>query len=151
MHPLRAPVSISRLSNGRLHRAVVALPDAMGEPGRGYQERIVFFEAKGTADAALQLEHLLAMAWCCDTAGWVEDGAIYNIRAIDELMERPAADATRELQLLEIGWGGGVGPDQAHYARTDDVDLFVTPRVGARLRELHAIVDTLYAAAPRPI
>ncbi|SOE87392.1 hypothetical protein SAMN05446935_8011 [Burkholderia sp. YR290] len=36
-------------------------------------------------------------------------------------MERPAADATGELQLLEIGLGTGA----AHSARTDDVDLFV--------------------------
>lgn len=64
-------------------------------------------------------------------------------------MERPAANASRELQLLEIGWRGGVGPDNVHYARSEDVDLFVTPRVAARLRELLAIVDTLYAAAPR--
>lgn len=98
-------VSVGRLGNGRLHRAVVVLPDAMGEPGRGYQERIVFFEVRGTTDAALHLERLLATASCCDTTGWCEDGAIYNIKPINELMERPATDAARELQLLEIGWG----------------------------------------------
>jgi hypothetical protein len=64
---------------------------------------------------------------------------------LGELMDRPAANVTRELQLLETGWGGGVGPDNAH---SENVDLFVTPRVAARLRELPAIVDALYAAAP---
>ncbi|WP_322058458.1 hypothetical protein [Paraburkholderia sp. J63] len=149
MKAIPAPVSIAGLGNGRLHRAVVALPDAMGEPGRGYQERIVFFEAPHGADAATHLEYLLAAAWCIDTADWCERGFIYNIRDQGELMERPATGTARELQLLEIGWGGGVGPDQAHYARTEEVDLFVTPRVAARLRELLAIVDTLYAAATR--
>lgn len=149
MKAIPAPVSIAGLGNGHLHRAVVALPDAMGERDRGYQERIVFFEAPRLADFAGHLERLLAAAWCIDTRGWCERGFIYNIRSLGELMERPAVGATRELQLLEIGWGGGVGPDNAHYARTDDVDLFVTPRVAARLRELLAIVDTLYAAGPR--
>lgn len=149
MKPIAAPVTIAVLGNGRLHRAVVALPDAMGERDRGYQERIVFFEAPRIADAAAHLERLLAAAWCTDTRDWCERGFIYNVRALGELMERPGQGATRELQLLEIGWGGGVGPDNAHYARTEDVDLFVTPRVAARLRELLAIVDTFYAAAPR--
>lgn len=148
MKAIPALLSIAGLGNGCLHRAVVALPDAMGEPGRGYQERIVFFEAPHGADAATHLEYLLAATWCIDTAGWCERGFIYNIRDIGELMERPATGAARELQLLEIGWGGGVGPDNSHYARTDDVDLFVTPRVAKRLRGLLGIVDTLYAAEP---
>lgn len=109
----------------------------------------MFFEARRIADAAAHLERLLAAAWCIDTQDWCEPGFIYNVRPIGELTERPGVAATRELQLLEIGWGGGVGPDNAHYARAEDVDLFVTPRVAARLRELLAIVNTFYAAAPR--
>lgn len=36
----------------------------------------MFFEAPRTADAAVHLDRLLAVAWCTDTAGWCEDGAI---------------------------------------------------------------------------
>lgn len=58
MKAIPASVSMTVLGNGRLHRAVVALPDAMGERDRGYQERVVFFEALRTADAAVHLERL---------------------------------------------------------------------------------------------
>lgn len=112
MKPIAVPVTIAVLGNGRLHRAVVALPDAMGERDRGYQERLVFFEAPRTAatdDAAAHLERLLAAAWCTDTRDWCERGFIYNVRALGELKERPGQGATRELQLLEIGWAAGSG------------------------------------------
>jgi hypothetical protein len=63
MKAIPVPVSITVLGNGRLHRAVVELPDAMGERDRGYQERIVVFDAPRTADAAVHLERLVAVAW----------------------------------------------------------------------------------------
>ncbi|WP_155636358.1 hypothetical protein [Burkholderia cepacia] len=37
---------------------------------------------------------------------------------------------------------------KAYYARTPDVDLFVTPRFAARPRELLAFVDQMYETRP---
>ncbi|HFT8010360.1 TPA: hypothetical protein ACU9T0_006020 [Burkholderia cenocepacia] len=107
----------------------------------------MFFEAPRGKDEAAHLEQLLSTAWCVDTQGWAEDGAIYNIYSAAELYERNP-DPTADLGLLDIGGGtDGVGPAKAYYARTPDVDLFVTPCVAARLRELLAIVDGFYAQA----
>ncbi|RQU52923.1 hypothetical protein DF143_32630 [Burkholderia cenocepacia] len=107
----------------------------------------MFFEAPRGKDEAAHLEQLLSAAWCVDTQGWAEEGAIYNIVSATELYARNT-DPTAELGLLDIGGGtDGVGPNKAYYARPSDVDLFVTPRVAARQRELLAIVDSLYETA----
>ncbi|WP_157636849.1 hypothetical protein [Burkholderia ubonensis] len=150
MKKLMPTLTIDALGTGLLHRAVVALPDALCEPGQVASERIVFFEAPSPASAAAHLEQLLAAAWGVDTRGWTEHGCIYNLFDAHELIARAfGAAAAGELRVLEIGAGpDGVGPDRVVYARAADVDLFVTPRVAARLRALLAIVERLYGTAP---
>ncbi|KVE22189.1 hypothetical protein WI92_22545 [Burkholderia vietnamiensis] len=153
MDPLKKwmpALTIDALGTGVLYRAFVALPDALCEPGQVAQERTVFFEAPTSAGAAAHLEQLLAAAWGVDTRGWTERGCIYNLFDAHELVARAfGAAAAGELRLLEIGAGpDGVGPDRVYYARAADVDLFVTPRVAARLRALLAIIEHLYETAP---
>ncbi|MGU7843805.1 hypothetical protein ACV22V_30610 [Burkholderia sp. AW33-5] len=145
---LKPALPITALGTGILHRAIVALPPELCEPGQ-YDERIVFFEAPSAESASAHLRQLLAVAWGVDTHDWSERGFIYNVHNPRELAERAfGAAAAGELRLLEIGGGNdGVGPDRVYYARVDDVDLFVTPRVAARLRELLALVDQLYLEA----
>ncbi|WP_124920364.1 hypothetical protein [Burkholderia stagnalis] len=138
-------LTIDALGTGILHRAFVALPDILCEPGQVAQERTVFFEAPSLASAATHLEQLLAAAWGVDTRDWTERGFIYNLVDSRELVERAAgAAAAGELRLFEIG----AGPDRLYYARAADVDLFVTPRVAARLRALLAIVEQVDETAP---
>ncbi|ENH6341071.1 hypothetical protein QZM46_08765 [Burkholderia vietnamiensis] len=106
------------------------------------------FEVPHGKDEVAHLEQLLAHAWCVDTRGWTEDGAIYNIYSAAELYE-DKSDPAVDLRLLDIGGGSdGVGPAKAYYARTPVVDLFVTPRVAMRLRELLAVVDQMYEHSP---
>ncbi|CAG2382988.1 MULTISPECIES: hypothetical protein [Burkholderia] len=141
------PILTTALTTGTLYRAFVVLPDALCQSRGSYEERTVFFEAPRGADEAAHLQRLLAHAWCVDTQDWAEDGAIYNIYSAAELYA-DKTDPTVDLRLLDIGGGpDGVGPTKAYYARTADVDLFVTPRVAARLRELLAIVDSFYEKA----
>ncbi|MDN7431423.1 hypothetical protein [Burkholderia sp. AU45388] len=144
--PVRA-IRTSSLATGVLYRAFVALPDALCRSRGAYDERTVFFEVPRGKGKAAHLELLLSAAWCVDPQGWAEEGAIYNIYSAAELYERNT-DPTAELELLDIGGGtDGIGPNKAYYARPSDVDLFVTPRVAARLRELLAIVESLYETA----
>lgn len=51
--------------------AVIALPDAMAEHYRGYQEQIVFFKAPRTSDAVVHLGPLLTAVWCINAKGLV--------------------------------------------------------------------------------
>lgn len=144
---------ITALPSGQLHRAIVSLPPRLC-PDRRLQERIVFFEVQLGHHPGTYLERLLAITWCVNTRGWLDDGLIYNF---DSARERLAggsygSEATGELRLLEVGCGGGfssgaVGPEFIHYARARDVDLFVSPRVAARLRALLDDVEALYRAA----
>ena len=144
---LERPILTTGLTTGTLYRAFVVLPDALSRSRGTFDERTVFFEAPRGKDEAAHLEQLLAHAWCVDTRGWAEDGAIYNIYSAAELYA-DKTDPAVDLRLLDIGGGpDGVGPTKAYYARTPDVDLFVTPRVAARLRELLAIVDAFYTKA----
>ncbi|WP_321944894.1 hypothetical protein [Burkholderia cenocepacia] len=141
------PILTTGLTTGTLYRAFVVLPDALRRSPGSFDERTVFFEVPRGKDEAAHLEQLLAHAWCVDTRGWTEDGAIYNIYSAAELYA-DKTDPAVDLRLLDIGGGpDGVGPTKAYYARTPDVDLFVTPRVAARLRELFAIVDSFYEKA----
>jgi hypothetical protein len=144
--PIRA-IRTSSLTTGVLYRADGALPDALCRSRDAYDERTVFFEAPRGKNEAAHLEQLLSAAWCVDTQGWAEDGVIYNIYSATELHARNT-DPVAELGLLDIGGGtDGVGPNKAYYARPSDVDLFVTPRVAARLGELLTIVESLYETA----
>lgn len=142
---------IDALGNGFLYRAVVSLPQNMTERDRPLQERIVFFEVLGSkSDLGTHLEKLLASAWCIDTNGWCESGYIYNIHSVQDMYQYAFGDETTgELRVFETGCGGedGVGHNRIHYARAGDVDLFVTPRMAARLHELLDMIDTLYASA----
>lgn len=135
-----------------LHRAYVSLPDRMCESGRSLQERAVFFEVPDGARAWEHLEGLLRTVWCEDTTDWCEDGAAYNVRSARELFEENSSIAPllrnqNDLRLFESAWGGrdGIGPEHIHYSRACDVDLFVTPRVAARLTAAMVEIERLYA------
>ncbi|MDN7472585.1 hypothetical protein QZM43_32450 [Burkholderia orbicola] len=144
---IERPTLTTGLTTGTLYRAFVVLPDALLQSRGSFEERTVFFEVPRGKDEAAHLEQLLAHAWCVDTRGWAEDGAIYNIYSAADLYA-DKTDPAVDLRLLDIGGGpDGVGPTKAYYTRTPDVDLFVTPRVAARLRELLAIVDSYYKKA----
>ncbi|RQP98862.1 hypothetical protein [Burkholderia stagnalis] len=150
LNAIEQPVRTSALATGVLYRAFVAVPAALCRSGRTYDERTVFFEAPRGSDEAAHLEQVLAHAWCVDTQGWTEEGAIYNIFSAAELYESKP-DPADDLRLLDIGGGAdGVGPAKACYARTPDVDLLVTPRVAARLRELLATVEQWYETGSGP-
>ncbi|MBR8426370.1 MULTISPECIES: helix-turn-helix domain-containing protein [Burkholderia cepacia complex] len=149
---LKPKLSINTRATGILHRAIVALPDELCEPGRLSQERVVFYEAPSSAESVAHLERLLAVAWGVDTNRWTDRGCIYNIYSSYELKERSFGETDLgELRLFEVGGGGmcGVGPDRLEYARRADVDLLVSPRVASRLQELLAVVEYLYAVAGR--
>jgi hypothetical protein len=79
------------------------MPDATTEHDCSYHGRILFLGARPTAGSVALLERLLTAVWCIDTRGWCERGHLRH-SGIGDLMERPAADPTRELQQLEIGW-----------------------------------------------
>ncbi len=117
-----------------LFRAFVSLPAELCQRDRPLQERTVFFEAEydyvqhSNAGAARALEQLLALAWGMDTTGWCEDGLIYNLWRERELLDNAYGEDGDE-RLLEIG----CGPEGVTYAKTADVDLFVTVRNRARL------------------
>lgn len=151
--PARTP-STPALASGTLHRAIVSLPLHLCEPNRPLQDRIVFFEAPHGARCDKHLETLLAAAWCEDTTDWCERGFIYNINTARELLRDWSIgnQASGDLRLFETGAGGdcapAVGPDRIHYARAADVDMFVTPRVAARLRATLAHVEHLYDVEP---
>lgn len=118
-----------------LYRAIVSLPNGLCEHDRPMQERIVFFEGphdfmrRSNAGAAEVLEKLLGLAWSADTAGWCEDGYIYNITRERDVLDEGMGEG--DTRLLEIGWGG---TPRIHYAKAEDVDLFVSPRQAKRLR-----------------
>jgi hypothetical protein len=134
------PILTAGLATGTMYRAFVVLPDALCRSHGAFEERTVFFEAPRGVDEAAHLQRLLAHAWCVDTQNRAEDGAIYNLySAVEHYADK--TDPAIDLRPLDIGAGpDGVGPTKAYYSRTPDVDLFVTPRVAARLRELLAIV-----------
>lgn len=127
-----------------LYRAIVSLPNGLCERDRSMQERIVFFEGpydlmqRSNAGAAEVLEKLLALAWSADTTGWCEDGYIYNITRERDVLDESMGEG--DTRLLEIGWGG---TPRIHYAKAEDVDLFVSPRQVGRLRA--ALVATACA------
>lgn len=140
-------LEITAIGNGILHRAFVALPPSLSEPGDSMQERIIFFEAPSLAGRGQHLAQVLAAVWGEDTHDWVDRGFIYNTKSVTDLTSDAFGDhTTGELRLLEVGAGGssGVGENRIVYARDTDVDLFVSPRVATRLRELLARVERLY-------
>jgi hypothetical protein len=140
-------LDITAIGNGTLHRAFVALPRSLCEPGDSMQERNVFFEAPSLTGRGQHLAHLLAAVWGEETADWVERGFIYNTKSVTELIRVAFGDhMTGELRLLEVGAGGlsGLGEHRILYARHADVDLFVSPRVATRLRQLLAQVERMY-------
>lgn len=146
-----SPITV--IARGKLMRAFVSLPSGMCEADRPLQERIVFFESTSTDSCARDLEQLLALAWRVDTTNWSDLGYIYNIYSAQELLSSgDQASGAGELVLLEVGSGGddplAVGPDRIHYARSHNIDLFVSPRVNTRLRELMAAVEHLYECEP---
>lgn len=148
--PRRTPVHV--LGNGRLHRAIVDLPNGMTEPDRPLQSRIVFFEAPDDAHPSSHLYKVLSAAWCVDAVDLAQRGFITNVQSAQELLHECGFEAPGELGLFVTGAGGAalpaVGPERLHYARTHDVDLFTTPRVATRLQELLATIEDLYLAEP---
>lgn len=152
--PGRRP-RITELGNGKLYRAIVALPDFMTELDQPLQERVVFFEVPHGVDyAGYHLESLLAKVWCVDTLNWCNRGTIYNIFTVAEL-EKWAFDRVQinDLTLFEIGAGGdginAICPNRIHYARVGRVDLFVTPRVARRLQDALDTIELLYQSDVR--
>lgn len=146
-------VPITALGNGLLHRAIVSLPQHMTERDKPLQERIVFFEVPAGTDVGRgeYLEKLLAVTWGIDTTNWCENGYLYNINTTQDLYSYAfGLEDTGELRLFETGCGGdlmpAIGPNRIHYARAADVDMFVPPKVAARLRELSEVIEDLYAA-----
>lgn len=132
-HRIKMPITAS--GNGTLHRAIVSLPDSMCEESR-LEEKVVFFEVPPGVQASTRLAQLLALAWCVDTEGWVDQGYIYNTHSLYELRhDSEAPDDHRPYYLFETGAGGeqGLGPYRTHYAKPDHVAFFVTPRVAKRL------------------
>ncbi len=138
----------------RLYRAVVSVPAHMAPLDRNH-DRVVFFEVSGTIQPEQQLERILATTWCVSTAGWSEDGCIYNLSNARERLQGGdsfADDDAGALRLFDIGCGGdgpdAVGDDRVHYARAANVDLFVTPRVAEQLHTALTEIERLYAAEP---
>jgi len=123
-------------AHGRLMRAIVSLPPHMCERSRAIQERIVFFDCPRQADAGHRLEALLALAWNTPTAGWCEQGHIYNITSTSELAER--SDACDDTALLEIGWSSE-GPA---YACRASVDFFCTPGARSSIEQAMRMLTT---------
>jgi hypothetical protein len=140
---------IEAVGNGLLFRAIVCLPPAMANMQKQSLDRIVFFEAPGNENADQYLEELLAKAWCIDTTGWIENYYIQQVFSVAELrcMSSSTAPAT-DLQLFELGTGGSessvVMGEKIRYARSSRVDLFVSPRLGMRLRDALDTIDSLY-------
>ena len=129
------PTPINSLGHGLVYRAFVSLPLYMQDDARRpLQERVVFFECGETQDKGIYLADLLNKVWQLPdnkANEWLEHGDIYNIYSTKELMEINISDDP-EMRVLETGGG----PDGIHYAKQCDVDIFVTPRVAQRLREL---------------
>jgi hypothetical protein len=147
----RLPITV--LGSGVLCRAIVSLPQRLTDRERPLQERVVFFEAPSRQGAGRHLEKILASVWGVDTADWYEVGHIYNLDEAAERIGRSYGPVdSSELQLLEIGAGGdgidAVGEHRIHYVRHTEVDVFTTPRVAARLRELLDQVETMYELEP---
>lgn len=152
-NPTSGRLEFAPCAKGSLHRAIVSVPSGMIKPGGSYSERIVFFEAPDSERAWERLEKLHSLAWCSDASGWCENGTIYNVESIDQLLGRGlSSEEVADLRVFEMGCGDetlGVGPHCVHYARASDVDLYVSPPVGARLRELLAARELMYEAKPR--
>lgn len=148
--PSHAPVHV--LGNGRLHRAIVDLPERMAEEDRPLQSRVVFFEAPAGAHPSDHLVKVLAATWCMDTEDLAGRGFIRNVSSATELLDADEFGAPGDLGLFVTGSGGytqpAIGSERLHYARLRDVDLFTTPRVSARLHELLMAIEGLYEAAP---
>jgi hypothetical protein len=150
----RTPVTA--LASGSLHRAIVSLPLQLCDRDSEITERIVFFECpRFRADEAGHLERLLAAAWCIDTTNWCEDGHIYNITSAHDRITGDTSFSEHpdvELRLFDTGCGGDgpnvVGPDRTHYARADQIDLLVSPRVAVRLQAHMATIEAMYRAEP---
>lgn len=148
---LRQPATLA--GNARLYRAIVSLPQHM--TNGSFEERIVFFESRIDKNVGAYLESLLEKVWCIDTAGWCEDGYIYNINSARELHEQSSNDSAgpSDLMLFETGSGGvgiqAIGPNRTHYAQADVVDFFVTPRVARRLRDALEAIELARADEAR--
>lgn len=148
----RAP--ITSLCTGSLHRAIVELPEALTTPEYPLQERVVFFEVPANReDGRTYLRELLSKAWAVDTADWAHHGLISGVASLHELVTQSFGDSAHEdIRLFETGAGGNgpeaVGFERVHYARAHTVDLFVSPRVAARLNEAMAVIEAMYQQEP---
>ena len=128
----RPPVGsfpVRYLAQKELYRAIVSLPAALCPRDEPLHERIVFFDGP-RENPGEYLETLLAHAWHVDTIGWWTDGVIYNLASAAELtLENVSTDM--DARLFELSWGG---PERIGYADPARVDLFVAPRLKARLQ-----------------
>ena len=101
----------------------------------------MFFECIQEADRLLHLERLLSLAWNVDTTAWTEDGLIYNVTSAEDLlMDALGPDASSDCRLFETG-AGGIGKHRIQYARSRDLDIFVSRAVAERLRLLSEQIE----------
>lgn len=147
-----APAPHWRAGPGFLYRAFVYPPAHICARSE-LNCRIVFFEGPFDRSKALRhLEQLLGLAWCMDTADWCRDGYIENLSSEREQLNEYgfAGPDAGDLNLFTTGCGGevspAVGPDRIHYAQREDIDLFVSPVVRARLDAALARIDALRAS-----
>jgi hypothetical protein len=153
-HFLEAP--IESVGTALLFRAIVSLPPELAGGKTLRPERIVFFEAPDDNTADTYLEELLAKMWGIDTTGWVESYFIHSVFSVAELRCMATSSApANDLQLFELGNGGHestvITSEHIRYARSSQVDLFVSPQVSIRLRDALDTIDALYmtkASAP---
>jgi hypothetical protein len=140
-----------RTGPGFLYRAFVYPPTHICARSE-LNTRVVFFEGPYDRSKALRhLEQLLGLAWCMDTADW---GQCYieNLSSERELLNEYgwAGPDAGDLNLFTTGCGGevtpAVGPDRVHYAQREDIDLFVSPVVRARLDAAMTRIDALRAS-----
>lgn len=134
--PTARPFPAHYQAHGHLYRAIVSLPPFMTASGRPLQERWVFFDCPGGINPAARLANLLALAWNTETAGWCDDGAIYNVSSAPDVIDQNVGND--DTALFECGWGG---VDDVEYIDPADIDFFCTPRVRARLEAALAQID----------
>jgi hypothetical protein len=153
--PAFPPIRI--LARGGLYRGLVELPAEShqaligGDAHEGLFERHIFFErpASDKRAPAVVLRDLLATVWGTDTSAWLDRGLICNVRSAKEQIETWSVSTStpEDWKLFECGFGSkvlGVGPELVHYCREDEVDIYTSPKVAARLRIISHEIETAY-------
>lgn len=146
-------VRIEHLTQRKLFRALVLVPGEITSGDCSFEERTVFFEADIHQEPGNALATLLQHAWGINSCNWNAHSWISQIISCAELrLMTSSLDKGLELHVLEWSRGGrtpdAIGPHGIYYARASEIDLFVTPKVAARLAELIAEVEHMAEAEP---